>query len=62
MKELKTVYSFILLTMSVRPVWRISRITFKLPRRDKDTPLRLRNLPDLRRLGCVTSAHLEWPV
>ena len=37
-------------------------ITFKLPRRDKDTPLRLCNLPDLRRLGCVTSAHLEWPV
>ena len=37
-------------------------ITFKLPRRDKDTPLRLWNLPDLRRLGCVTSAHLEWPV
>ena len=37
-------------------------ITFKLPRRDKDTPLCLCNLPDLRRLGCVTSAHLEWPV
>ena len=37
-------------------------ITFKLPRRDKDTPLRLCNLPDLRRLGCVTSAHMEWPV
>ena len=37
-------------------------ITFKLPRRDKDTPLRLCNLPDLRRLGCVTSAHLELPV
>ena len=37
-------------------------ITFKVPRRDKDTPLRLCNLPDLRRLGCVTSAHLEWPV
>ena len=37
-------------------------ITFKLPRIDKDTPLRLCNLPDLRRLGCVTSAHLEWPV
>ena len=37
-------------------------ITFKLPRRDKYTPLRLCNLPDLRRLGCVTSAYLEWPV
>ena len=37
-------------------------ITFKLPRRDKDTPLRLCNLPDLRRLGCVTSSHLECPV
>ena len=37
-------------------------ITFKLPRRDKDTRLRLCNLPGLRRLGCVTSAHLEWPV
>ena len=37
-------------------------ITFKLPRRDKDTPLRLCNLPDLRLLGCVTSANLEWPV
>ena len=37
-------------------------ITFKLPRRDKDTPLRLCNFSDLRRLGCVTSAHLEWPV
>ena len=36
-------------------------ITFKLPRRDKDTPLRLCNLPDLRRLGCVTPAYLEWP-
>ena len=23
---------------------------------------RLCNLPDLRQLGCVTSAHLEWPV
>ena len=28
----------------------------------KTRPLRLCNLPDLRRLGCVTSAHLEWPV
>ena len=37
-------------------------ITFKLPRRDKDTPLRLCNFSDLRRLGCATSAHLEWPV
>ena len=37
-------------------------ITFKLPRRDKDTPIRLCNFSDLRRLGCVTSAHLEWPV
>ena len=37
-------------------------ITFKLPCRDKYTPLRLCNLPDHRRLGCVTSAHLEWPV
>ena len=37
-------------------------ITFKLPRRDKDMPLRLCNLPDIRQLGCVTSAHLEWPV
>ena len=37
-------------------------ITYKLPRRDKDTPLRLCNFSDLRRLGCVTSAHLEWPV
>ena len=27
-----------------------------------NTPLRLCNLPDLRRLRCVTSAHLEWPV
>ena len=37
-------------------------ITFKLPRRDKDTPLRLRNFSDIRRLGCVTSTHLEWSV
>ena len=37
-------------------------IAFKLPRRDKATPLRLWNFSDLRRLGCVTSAHLEWPV
>ena len=37
-------------------------ITFKLPRRDKDTPLCLCNFSDLRRLGCITSAHLEWPV
>ena len=37
-------------------------ITFKLPHRDKETPLCLCNFSDLRRLGCVTSAHLEWPV
>ena len=37
-------------------------ITFKLPGRDKHTPLHLCNLPDLRRLGCVSSAHLEWPL